>query len=426
MDDSYNYKEFAILYVDDEEKSLRYFKKVFEPQFRILVATNAEEGFQILDQNRDGIGILMTDERMPGEDGVQLLEKARELRPWIVRILVTAYSDFEAAIRAVNTGAIYRYVSKPWNIDDLETTLRRGLEFFIVQRQRDQLLKERLTLLREIMVSDRLISLGILSTGLSHHLRNSLVAIRTFIDLAQSKLQEEGLDLNQLKQPEFWKEFYGHAQKELHRITEMLTGLGTFSDRSSASCFEPVNVNTAIARALDKMRSKFEEKRILLDLQIPDPVPKLDADPQKLDHLIELLLIDELTHLPQGSRIRVRVGSAIDPENGMAEVILKFEDDGPGLPEDMLRSIFDPFFLRSDVPQEYGMNLIICYFLVYHHGGRIDVKNSKPHGTEFTITLPAKPKPPAPPFEAGNFLHRLEKNEFLWNKLISGKPITSL
>ena len=68
-------KKFAILYVDDEEKSLKYFARAFEDQFRILTATNAQDGLKLLEQHGDEIGMLMTDQRMPGEKGVWLLEK---------------------------------------------------------------------------------------------------------------------------------------------------------------------------------------------------------------------------------------------------------------------------------------------------------------------------------------------------------------
>src|SRR5260370_32618038 len=110
----YDYKKFAVLYVDDEEKSLKYFVRAFEEQFRILTATNAQEGLKLLEQHQDDIGLLMTDQRMPGEKGVWLLERARQLRPRIIRILATAFADMEAAIAAVNTAAIYQYVTKPW------------------------------------------------------------------------------------------------------------------------------------------------------------------------------------------------------------------------------------------------------------------------------------------------------------------------
>src|SRR5512142_785065 len=115
MESHYDYRKFAVLYVDDEEKSLKHFKGNFEETFRVLTAANAQEGLKLLQQHKDEIGLLMTDQRMPGEKGVWLLERARQLQPRIIRILVTAYADMDAAIAAVNTGAIYRYVHKPWH-----------------------------------------------------------------------------------------------------------------------------------------------------------------------------------------------------------------------------------------------------------------------------------------------------------------------
>ena len=75
MESVYDYRKYAILYVDDEEKSLKYFSRAFEEQFRILTATNAQEGLKLIEQHGAEIGVLMTDQRMPGEKGVWLLEK---------------------------------------------------------------------------------------------------------------------------------------------------------------------------------------------------------------------------------------------------------------------------------------------------------------------------------------------------------------
>src|SRR5438552_18077573 len=201
MQNLYDYKKFAILYVDDEEKSLKYFTRAFEDQFRILTAPSATEGLKLLEEHKDEIGLLMTDQRMPGEKGVRLLERARQLRPRIIRVLATAFSDMEAVIAAVNTGAIYKYVTKPWDPPQLEMTLKRGLEFFMVQQERDQLLREKMDALHHVMIADRIVSLGLLAAGMSHHIRNSLVAVKTFLDLAPSKLQEEKLDLDGLRNP---------------------------------------------------------------------------------------------------------------------------------------------------------------------------------------------------------------------------------
>src|SRR5580765_998204 len=215
MKSFYDYKKFAILYVDDEEKSLKYFARAFADQFWIFTAANAQDGLKVLEEHKDEIGLLMTDQRMPGEKGVWLLERARQMRPQIIRILATAYSDVEAAIAAVNTGAIYKYITKPWDPPELETTLKRGLEFFMVQRERDDLLREKMSVLYNMMVADRIVSLGLLVTGLAHHSRNSLQAVRTFVDHPPIRMEEEKVDLAGLRNPDFWKEYYQNVQTQI-------------------------------------------------------------------------------------------------------------------------------------------------------------------------------------------------------------------
>jgi len=231
MNDFYNYQKFAILYVDDEEKSLKNFVRAFGERFRIFTAANAQDGLKLLEEHRDEIGLLMTDQRMPGEKGVWLLERARQLRPQIIRLLATAYSDMEAAIAAVNTGAIYKYITKPWDPPEMENTLRRGLEFFMVQRERDQLLREKMSVLHNMMIADRIVSLGLLAAGLSHHIRNSLVAVKTFLDLAPAKMEEEKMDLHGLRNPDFWKEYYQNVQGQVEKINNMLKDLWTASEK---------------------------------------------------------------------------------------------------------------------------------------------------------------------------------------------------
>ena len=173
----------------------------------------------------------MTDQRMPGEKGIWLLEKARQLRPRIIRILATAYSDMEAAIAAVNTGAIYKYVTKPWDPPQLENTLKRGLEFFMVQNERDQLLREKMSVLHNMMIADRIVSLGLLAAGLSHHIRNSLVAVKTFLDLAPAKMAEEKMELSGLRNPDFWKEYYTNVQGQIEKINYLLKDLWAASEK---------------------------------------------------------------------------------------------------------------------------------------------------------------------------------------------------
>ncbi len=424
MNNLYDYKKFAVLYVDDEEKSLKYFARAFEDQFRILTAPNAQDGLKLLEEHKDDIGILMTDQRMPGEKGVWLLEKARQLRPRIVRILATAYSDMDAAIAAVNTGAIYKYVTKPWDPPQLETTLKRGLEFFMVQGERDKLLREKMSVLHNMMIADRIVSLGLLAAGLSHHIRNSLVAVKTFLDLAPAKLEEEKMDLNGLRNPDFWKEYYQNVQHQVERINNMLKDLWTASEKPAFEFAYRVQLHKVIAETILQLKDSFAAKNILVDNQVPDSLPALNVDKPKFYRLFELLLKDELASLPAGSRITLSASLLTPPlrtewRGDNQQIQVQLSDNGPGLPKEALRLVFDPFVVRSDSPMEYGIHLMACYFIVHHHGGRIDARSDEGQGTTFTLRLPLQPSLAPPAREEQDFLQKVLLSETLWEKLIS-------
>src|SRR5476651_1542912 len=270
MDNLYDYKKFAVLYVDDEEKSLKFFTRAFGDEFRVFTATNALEGFRLLRKNGDEIGLLMTDQRMLGEKGVWLLERARQFRPRILRILVTAFADMDAAIAAVNSGSIYKYVSKPWDPPQLELTLKQGLEFFLVSAERDQLLHEKMSVLRNMMIADRIVSLGLLAAGLSHHIRNSLVAVKTFLDLAPMKMAEEKANMNSLRNPDFWKDYHQNVQSQIEKINSLLADLRSSSDSNPASQFaDEVKLSQIVGAALEMFKTEFAARKIEIENTIP-------------------------------------------------------------------------------------------------------------------------------------------------------------
>jgi len=420
MQNVYDYKKFAVLYVDDEEKSLKYFARAFEDQFRIYTAASAQEGLKILEQHKDDIGLLMTDQRMPGEKGVWLLEKARQLRPRMIRILATAYSDMEAAIAAVNTGAIYKYVTKPWDPPQLENTLMRGLEFFLVQNERDDLLRQKMSVLHNMMIADRIVSLGLLAAGLSHHIRNSLVAVKTFLDLAPSKLEEEKLDLNGLRNPDFWKDYYQNVQNQISKINNMLKDLWSASERPTFSFADQVQLRHVLDDTVLHLKDSLAAKQLAIENKIPDSLPTMNVDKAKFYRLFELLLKDEIASLPTGSRITLSatLHNHVPPDKQAIEILVS--DNGPGIPKDSVRLLFDPFVVRTDSPAEYGIHLMACYFIVHHHGGRIDAHSSHTEGTTFTLRLPLHPQLASPPNQnEGEFLQQVVLNDSLWEKLLT-------
>ena len=408
------HKKFAILYVDDVEESLVSFTRAFGDDFRIFTATNAQDGFKLLEQHADDIGILMTDQRMPGEKGVWLLERARALRPQILRILVTAYTDMDAAIAAVNSGAIYKYLTKPWKPVELELTLKQGLEFFTVAKERDQLLHEKMSVLRNMMIADRVVSLGLLAAGLSHHIRNSMVAVKTFLELAPLKMAEEkGGDQN-LRDPDFWREYHQNVQGQIEKINHLLGDLRTASENQTNPPFaDEIQLHAAVAECLNRLREPLTARRLEVTNDISAALPPLRVDRPKFERLIELLLKDELAMLPAGSRI------TFTAELQGAEMVIQLTDNGPALPQEALRVVLDPFAVTSGKPSEYGINLMACFFIVHHHGGKIEAQNLPGAGNRFLIRLPLQPV--AMPAEAGDaeFLRKTLLNDELWKKLIA-------
>ena len=419
MENKYDYKRFAILYVDDEEKSLTSFTRAYGDDFSVFTATNAQDGLKLLEQHADEIGLLMTDQRMPAEKGVWLLERARQFRPRILRMLVTAYADMDAAIAAVNSGAIYKYITKPWDPAQLELTLRHGLEFFMVQTERDQLLREKMSVLHNMMVADRIVSLGLLAAGLSHHIRNSLVAVKTFLDLAPGKMVEEKTDLAGLRNPDFWKEYHQNVQSQIEKINGLLKDLWTASENSGSSQFaDEVRLHQAVGAALELFRDQFAARRIEIDNRIPDSLPALQVDRPKFRRLFELLLKEEVATLPAGSRITL--AAEMSSSGAKPEIVVHINDNGPGLPPEALSVIFDPFVVSDSVPSEYGIHLMACFFIVHHHGGKIEAHSQPGLGNTFTLHLPLKPEPVAPSPDDTLFLQKALLNEGLWEKLLAG------
>lgn len=121
-------KKINILYVDDEENNLISFKAVFRLKYKVFTAISAMEGMKILETKP--VEIIITDQRMPEMTGIEFLEKVLEVYPDPVRILLTGYADMNAVIDAVNKGKIFHYLSKPWNEEELDMTIKRAYEVY--------------------------------------------------------------------------------------------------------------------------------------------------------------------------------------------------------------------------------------------------------------------------------------------------------
>jgi two-component system probable response regulator PhcQ len=153
-------KPTKILYVDDEAMALKYFERLVSPMAPVLTATSVEAGRAVLREHGAEIAVLVCDQRMPGEQGNELLRHTREYYPGIVRMLTTAYSELGDAIEAINTGEIYRYINKPWELESLRADLKNALELADLRSERDSLMRDKLLAQQGQLLASRLAMLA--------------------------------------------------------------------------------------------------------------------------------------------------------------------------------------------------------------------------------------------------------------------------
>ena len=123
--------------VDDEPANLRLLERLFRRDYSVVTASSGEEALRLLEQH--DVALLVTDQRMPGMTGIELLKRTAEFRPHTVRIVLTGYTDVTALVEAINCGQVYKYVTKPWDNDELKLTVSRALEHYETGKSRHEL-----------------------------------------------------------------------------------------------------------------------------------------------------------------------------------------------------------------------------------------------------------------------------------------------
>ena len=123
-----------ILLVDDEPANLRLLERLFRRDYEVMSAASGEDALRLLAQH--DAALIITDQRMPGMTGVELLKRTAGMRPHMVRIILTGYTDMEALVDAINCGQIYRYIAKPWDNGDLRLTVAQALKHYEANRSR--------------------------------------------------------------------------------------------------------------------------------------------------------------------------------------------------------------------------------------------------------------------------------------------------
>ncbi|MSU20164.1 MAG: response regulator [Pedosphaera sp.] len=375
--------QFSILYVDDEFLALKYFEKGFSGDFTIFTASSAAEGWAIIEEHHAEIGVVLSDQKMPGQSGVELLARVRERYPHIIRILVTAYSDVESAVAGVNEGAIYRYISKPWDVADLRVNLLRALQFFELLTERDQLLREKLSVLQQIVLSDRTKNLGVLAAGLQSRFRNALRAATAFVGaVPQASLEPPVHGSGQSGIGKTLEQRIFQSGKHVSRIASAMAELAEAASNVSP---DPLSLQLLLS-SLDKNPSLAASS--VVSLRIDPAIPPLKVNPKQMLRLFTILTSNLLAVAENNSPITIEARETTD-ERGVNMIRILLSDGLPGWTSEQRVRFFAPFSSIVEAGDSLGLDLAVCFFIVHHHGGRIVVGGKQK--AKITIDIPVDP-----------------------------------
>jgi len=317
-----------------------------------------DEGIALLQSEGHRIGVLVTDQRMPEKNGVEILRYARENNPAIVRLLTTAYSDLEDAISAVNSGEIVRYIRKPWQFEDLLQDIRQAMDYFLLGVERDRLLTEKLSIQRIDVLVQQIASLVELG-GTAWDTHNSLTAVRAFLDDALSNEWLLPADGDQAGQFEHWNWITEGLQRDFALVNQLdwlrRPGDGFGSRVDSAGI-------AALIMARGSWRSNGESD---------DAGVSINIDTAMLSALVEQLI--------------GRAASPLTWLNGTLQCSVSALDDSAGLRIEVQAAV-----ATEPTPLDFysALPLLGVYLVAQHHGGDCHIDHA---GCRMQMDLPVEP-----------------------------------
>lgn len=346
----------TILCVDDESDNVDALERLFRKRYDVLKATSGEEAMALLKQSSPAV--IISDQRMPNMTGVEFLAKSTRLHPNAIRILLTGYTDIESVIDAINSGQIYRYVTKPWDPVDLANTVEKGVERYEMSEE----LKEKNQALRKAL--DELKSLDAAKTQfmllINHELKTPLTVMLSYIELLREGTRTA-------EETKFLDRISGGADRLQSLISDSLelvsAEAGVLKVRfGKTSTSEILNgYDRDYAEALEGRR---------LRLTVDDPKIKFQADSQILRGVLKRLLDNAIKFAKEKSEISL----SAQPSDG--GVLFEVVNEGKTISKDVIEKILKPFSLDEDIlhhSKGTGLGLSVCQALLHRHGSELEI-----------------------------------------------------
>jgi signal transduction histidine kinase len=384
----------TLLVVDDEPEVLRSVHDLLRLEYKVITCTSGPEAVRVLEAPGE-IHVVMSDQRMPGMTGVEVLRQARKLRPDVTRLLFTAYADIRAVIDAINQGHVYRYINKPWEPNELEAIVRQAVEQHDLIVERDRLMAELQDTNRRLMEANRL--KGAFIEVASHELNTPVAVV-----LGMTELWKMSLGENASPAQHGWLERIQNAGRRLAATVERMLKLLRADEFNHTLELQEVELGPLVACAVDEVAPFLKARNQHVELDLHPALGSAEADPAKLADILANLLVNAVKFTPDGGTIRISAGP-----DGPDRLRFKISDPGVGIPPADCEHLFEPFFTGFDTMHHssgdfqfckrgIGLGLCLVKTFVTLHGGEVEVQSTPGQGSTFSFTILRHPKPVRP------------------------------
>jgi signal transduction histidine kinase len=373
--------ESRILVVDDETEIRDFLFKALSRigGFQVELAESGEEALKKIENEK--FDLVLTDLKMQNMNGLQLVDEIAKSRPEILTVLMTGHGSIDSALEAMKRGTS-DYLTKPLNLDELIIRIHKVLD----EKQRFTGLKSCIVDLER--VNEELRKIDQMKSEFvsvaSHELRTPLASIKNAVQLI---LNGKTGEINETQ-----AKFLSMAERNINRLTNILNNLLDLSRIESgkiAMKFEELDLRASIEFILTSFKAQADEKSIHLRMDLPQELPPVYGDREKLEQILTNLLGNAIKFTSKGGEISIFAKPY--PEDGNM-IALSVTDTGIGIAKDQLDKIFDKFHqvegsLHRSVSGT-GLGLAITKGLVEAHQGRIWAESEVGKGSTFTFTFP--------------------------------------
>jgi two-component system, sensor histidine kinase and response regulator len=366
----------SVLIVDDEKDNLEALRRLLRQEFQITTTDSGIEALKLI--RAQEFAVIVSDQRMPEITGVDLLEKAKLIRPAMTRILLTGYTDIESVIGAINRGSIYRYVAKPWDPDDLKITLRQAVESYRLKTDLDA--KNRALLASNTELQTALDQLRLLDKAkarflslVSHELNTPLTSVAAFVGLLN---EDHGFS------PDIQRavtSLSSASDRLAEIIDDVLTYVRLEADANWA--LSEFDWEKETVAAIAQLEAAREKKQVALSIQGKAGVRSPSAA-EKTRLAISKLLAEAIGRSPKNEKVTVLFAA------GEKELAFKVSWKGEPLPA----AAFEAFEATGDEMKHHrnlALGLAIAKLIVEKQGGRLTSEGSASAKTAtLVMTIP--------------------------------------